>query len=114
MKATIWHNPRCSKSRQALAILEERPGVEIEVVEYLKTPPSRAEIEATLKKAGVAPSQAVRKGESVAREIGLDTEDDTAALNAMAEHPILIERPIVITEKGAVIARPPEKANEVL
>ncbi|MGC4250765.1 MAG: arsenate reductase (glutaredoxin) [Sphingobium sp.] len=114
MKATIWHNPRCSKSRQALAILEEKPGVEVEIVEYLKTPPSRAEIEAMLKKAGVAPSQAVRKGESVVKDISLDTQDDAAVLNAMAEHPILIERPIVITEKGAVIARPPEKANEVL
>ncbi|BAV65835.1 arsenate reductase (glutaredoxin) [Sphingobium cloacae] len=114
MKATIWHNPRCSKSRQALAILEEKPGLAIEIVEYLKTPPSRAEIEAILKKAGVAPSEAIRKGEGVVKEIGLDTTDDAAVLDAMAKHPILIERPIVITEKGAVIARPPEKANDLL
>ena len=114
MKATIWHNPRCSKSRAALAILEGTPGVEVEVVEYLKTPPSRAEIEAVLAKAGVRPSQAIRKGEGVVKEIALDVTDDKAVLDAMAQHPILIERAIVITEKGAVIARPPERASEVL
>ena len=114
MKATVWHNPRCSKSRAALAILEGTPGVEVEVVEYLKTPPSRAEIEAVLAKAGVRPSEAVRKGEGVVKEIALDVTDDKAVLDAMAQHPILIERAIVITEKGAVIARPPERASEVL
>ncbi|HUD91961.1 arsenate reductase (glutaredoxin) [Sphingobium sp.] len=114
MKAIIWHNPRCSKSRQALAILEETPGVEVEVFEYLKTPPARAEIEAVLARAGVRPSEAVRKGETVVKEIGLDTSDDTAVLDAMAQHAILIERPIVITGKGAVIARPPEKARDIL
>ncbi|EQB03427.1 arsenate reductase [Sphingobium wenxiniae] len=114
MKATIWHNPRCSKSRQALAVLEEKPGVEVEIIEYLKTPPTRGQIEAVLKKAGVTPSQAVRKGEAAVKEIGLDTADDAAVLDAMAAHPILIERPIVITDKGAIIARPPEKANDVL
>ena len=114
MKATVWHNPRCSKSRAALAILEATPGVEVEVVEYLKTPPSRAEIEAVLAKAGIRPSQAVRKGEGVVKEIALDVTDDKAVLDAMAQQPILIERAIVITEKGAVIARPPERASEVL
>ena len=114
MKATIWHNPRCSKSRGALAILEATPGVEVEMVEYLKTPPSRAEIETVLARAGVAPSEALRKGEAVVKEIGLDIKDDKAVLDAMAAHPILIERAIVITEKGAVIARPPERVSEVL
>ena len=114
MKATVWHNPRCSKSRAALAILEATPGVEVEVVEYLKTPPSRAEIETVLAKAGVRPSQAVRKGEGVVKEIALDVTDDKAVLDAMAQQPILIERAIVITEKGAIIARPPERASEVL
>lgn len=114
VRATIWHNPRCSKSRAALAILEATPGVEVEVVEYLKTPPSRAEIEAVLKKAGVRPSEAIRKGEAVVKEIGLDVKDDKAVLDAMATHPILIERAIVITAKGAVIARPPERVSEVL
>ncbi len=114
MKATIWHNPRCSKSRAALAILEGAPGVEVEVVEYLKSPPSRAEIETVLAKAGVHPSEALRKGEGVVKELGLDVTDDKAVLDAMAAHPILIERAIVITDKGAVIARPPERASEVL
>ena len=114
MRATIWHNPRCSKSRAALAILEGTPGVEVEIVEYLKTPPSRAEIETVLAEAGVQPSEAVRKGEAVLKEIGLDIKDDKAVLDAMAAHPILIERAIVITEKGAVIARPPERVSEVL
>ena len=114
MKATIWHNPRCSKSRAALAILEATPGVEVEVVEYLKTPPSRTEIETVLAKAGVRPSKAVRKGEGVVKELGLDVTDDKAVLDAMAQHPILIERAIVITDKGAVVARPPERASEVL
>ncbi|CAM5361422.1 arsenate reductase (glutaredoxin) [Sphingobium scionense] len=114
MKAVIWHNPRCSKSRAALDILEETPGLEIAVLEYLKTPPSRADIAAVLDKAGVVPSQAVRKGEAVVKEIGLNTSDDAAVLDAMAAHPILIERPIVITDKGAVVARPPEKAREIL
>ena len=114
MKATIWHNPRCSKSRAALAILEATPGVEVKLVEYLKTPPTRAEIEAVLTKAGVRPSQALRKGEAVVKEIGLDVSDDKAVLDAMTAHPILIERAIVITDKGAVIARPPERASEIL
>ena len=113
-KATIWHNPRCSKSRAALAILEGTPGVEVELVEYLKTPPSRAEIETVLARAGVRPSQAVRKGEGVVKDIGLDLTDDEAVLDAMAQHPILIERAIVITDKGAVIARPPERVSEIL
>ncbi|KKW93154.1 arsenate reductase (glutaredoxin) [Sphingobium chungbukense] len=114
MKATIWHNPRCSKSRAALAILEATPGVEVEVVEYLKTPPSRTEIETVLARAGVRPSEAVRKGEGVVKEIGLDVGDDKAILDAMAAHPILIERAIVITEKGVVIARPPEQVSQIL
>lgn len=114
MKAVIWHNPRCSKSRAALALLQEAPGVEVEVVEYLKTPPSRAKLEAVFAKAGIAPREALRKGEDVVKQIGLDTSDDAAILDAMAAHPILIERAIVITEKGAVIARPPEKLLEIL
>ncbi|WP_336973313.1 arsenate reductase (glutaredoxin) [Sphingobium aromaticiconvertens] len=114
MKATIWHNPRCSKSRSALAILEETPGVEVEIIDYLKTQPTHGEIAAVFQTAGIAPHDALRKGEAVVKEIGLDTSDDAAILNAMAAHPILIERPIVITAKGAVIARPPERAREIL
>ncbi|MEJ7927166.1 arsenate reductase (glutaredoxin) [Sphingobium sp. AN641] len=114
MKATIWHNPRCSKSRAALDLLEAAPGVEVEVIEYLKSSPKRDEIAALLSKAGLAPREALRKGEAIIKEIGLDTGDDAAILDAMAQHPILIERAIVITDKGAVIARPPERALEVI
>lgn len=114
MKATIWHNPRCSKSRAALALLQDSAGVEVEVVEYLKTPPSRVELEAIFAKAGIAPRDALRKGEDVVKQTGLDTGNDDAILDAMAAHPILIERAIVITDKGAVVARPPEKLLEIL
>lgn len=114
VKATIWHNPRCSKSRAALDLLEAAPGVEVEVIEYLKSSPKRDEIAALLSKAGLAPREALRKGEAIIKEIGLDTGDDAAILDAMAQHPILIERAIVITDKGAVIARPPERALEVI
>src|SRR3546814_19847866 len=78
VKATIWHNPRCSKSRAALAILEAAPGVEVDVVEYLKTPPSRAEIEAVLKKEGVRPAEAVGRGEGVVKENGTGLRDATS------------------------------------
>lgn len=114
VKATIWHNPRCSKSRAALALLQAAPGVEVAIVDYLKTPPSRAEIEAVFARAGVTPSQALRTGESLVKDIGLDMSDEAAILDAMAAHPILIERAIVMTEKGAVIARPPEKLAQLL
>ena len=114
MKASIWHNPRCSKSREALAILQATPGVEVEIADYLQAAPSRAELEALFAKAGVTPAQALRKGEAVVKEIGLNTDSDSDILHAMSSHPILIERPIVITERGAVIARPPEKARDVL
>jgi len=114
VKAVIWHNARCSKSRAALAILNEAPGVEVEIVDYLKTPPSRAQIAAMLDRAGLVPSQALRKGEAVVKEIGLDLGDEEAILDAMATHPILIERPVVLTDKGVVIARPPEDAAKVL
>ncbi|QUT05270.1 arsenate reductase (glutaredoxin) [Sphingobium phenoxybenzoativorans] len=114
MKATIWHNPRCSKSRQALAILEDTPGVEVEIVEYLKTPPSRADLAATYARAGIAPRDGLRKGEDIAKELGLANASDDAILDAMAQHPILIERPLVITEKGVRIGRPPEAIREIL
>jgi arsenate reductase len=112
MKAVIWHNPRCSKSREALAILTDTPGVEVEVVEYLKTPPSRAEIAAAYQKAGMTPAEGLRKAEDGAKALR-DASDD-AILDAMATDPILIERPFVITDKGARLGRPPEKVREIL
>lgn len=112
MKAVIWHNPRCSKSREALAILTDTPGVEVEVVEYLKTPLSRAEIAAGYQKAGMTATEGLRKAEDGAKALK-DASDD-AILDAMAADPILIERPFVITDKGARLGRPPEKIREIL
>ncbi|MDO7841016.1 arsenate reductase (glutaredoxin) [Sphingomonas immobilis] len=112
MKATIWHNPRCSKSRQALAILEETPGVEVEVIEYLKTPPTRATLAALYAAAGITPREGMRKGEDAAKP--LKDADDDAILDAMVAEPILIERPLVETPKGVVLGRPPEKVREIL
>lgn len=112
MKATIWHNPRCSKSREALAILEATPGVEVEVFEYLKTPPSRARIAAIYAKAGMTAAEGLRKAEDGAKPLKGASED--AILDAMAADPILIERPLVETAKGARLGRPPEKIREVL
>jgi arsenate reductase len=112
MKATIWHNPRCSKSRETLAILEAAPGVEIDVVEYLKTPPTRAELVEAYRRANMSPADGLRKGEDAAKP--LKGASDDAILDVMAENPILIERPIVITEKGVRLGRPPEKVREIL
>ena len=112
MKAVIWHNPRCSKSREALAILAGAPGVEVEVVDYLKTPPSRAAIAAIYAKAGMAPAEGLRKAEDGAKP--LKGASDDAILDAMAANPILIERPLVETPKGARLGRPPEKVREIL
>lgn len=111
MKATIWHNPRCSKSREALAILEQA-GADVTVIEYLKTPPSRDELARLYAKAGMTARQGLRKAEDGAR--ALKDADDGAILAAMAESPILIERPLVETEKGVRLGRPPESIREIL
>lgn len=112
MKATIWHNPRCSKSRETLAILEAAPGVEVEVIDYLKTPPSRAQIAEMYRKAGMTAAEGLRKGEDDAK--ALKGASDDAILDAMAADPILIERPLVETSKGVRLGRPPEKVREIL
>ena len=114
MKAVIWHNPRCTKSRQTLAILEETPGLETEIVEYLKTPPSRAELAAAYARGGISPRDAYRKGEDVAKQLNLSAASDDAILDAMAANPILIERPLVLTDKGVRIGRPPEAVRDIL
>ena len=106
MKATIWHNPRCSKSREALAILTDA-GVQVEIVEYLKTPPSRAELARVYARAGIAPREALRADAP-------KVADDDTALDLMARDPATIERPVVETAKGAVIARPPERVRDLL
>ena len=110
---TIWHNPRCSKSRAALAILEGA-GVELQVVEYLKNPPSAARLREVLKLLAVEPRALVRKGEAPYRELGLADADEARLIEAMAAHPILIERPVIIAAERAVIGRPPERARELI
>jgi len=112
MKATIYHNPRCSKSRETLAILEGTPGLDVEIVEYLKTPPSRDALAALYARAGLTPREGLRKGEDGAKALA-DASDD-AILDAMAADPILIERPLVETEKGVRLGRPPERVKEIL
>ncbi|RED53629.1 arsenate reductase (glutaredoxin) [Aestuariispira insulae] len=114
MSVKILHNPRCSKSRQTLALLVEK-GVTPEIVEYLKAAPSMAEIKDIAAKLGVAPREMMRKGEAVYKEMGLkDVDDDQALIQAMADNPILIERPIVLANGKAKIGRPPESVLEIL
>ena len=111
MNATIYHNSRCSKSRAALALLTEA-GADVTVIEYLKTPPTRDELAALLTRANLTPREALRTGESEAKP--LKAASDAQILDAMAQHPILIERPIVETAKGVVLARPPERVHDIL
>ncbi|MBB4640691.1 arsenate reductase (glutaredoxin) [Rhizorhapis suberifaciens] len=112
MKATIWHNPSCGTSRKTLAILEETPGVELEVVEYLKTPPSREKLAALYKAAGITPRDGLRTRQEEAKPL-LTLEGD-AILDAMVANPILIERPLVETEKGVRLCRPQDKVRDIL
>ena len=111
MKATIWHNPRCSKSREALAILQEA-GAEIEIVDYLHHPPSRDRLAALYARAGLTPREGLRSGEDAAKPLRHASDD--AILDAMVANPILIERPLVETAMGIVLGRPPEKVRDIL
>jgi arsenate reductase len=115
MSVTIYHNPRCSKSRQALQLLREK-GVEPEIVEYLKTPPDAATLEAILDMLGMEPRELMRRKEKEYKENGLDNPDLSrdALISAMVAHPRLIERPIVITNGKAAIGRPLENVAEIL
>lgn len=111
---TVWHNPRCSKSRGVLTVLAEL-GVEPAVVRYLDTPPSRAELLDALHRLGTDDPRAIlRTGEPVYKELGLAGADPATLLDAMVEHPILIERPIVFAGDRAVVARPPELVEDLL
>ena len=111
MKATIYHNPRCSKSRETLALLEQA-GAEITVIDYLKSPPGREELQRLYAKAGMTAREGLRTGEDAAKPLKAASEDDI--FDAMAANPILIERPLVETEKGVRLGRPPEKVREIL
>jgi arsenate reductase len=111
---TIWHNPRCSKSREALKLLEAE-GVEPTVVRYLDDTPSAAELKTVLKMLGVGARDLMRTKEAIYKELGLkDVTDEETLIETMVEHPKLIERPIVITNGKAVIGRPPEKVIELV
>jgi arsenate reductase (glutaredoxin) len=113
-KYTIYHNPRCSKSRETLALLEQA-GETPRIVEYLKTPPTAAELKAIVARLGIEPEQLVRKGEEVYKSRFAGKKLTAAQwIDAMVEHPVLIERPIVIKGKQAVLGRPPENVKELL
>lgn len=114
MKATIWHNPKCGTSRNTLAILQERDGVEVEVVEYLKNPPSRDKLAQLFADAGMTPAEGLRLRGTDAEERGLPSADADTVLDAMAADPILINRPMVETEKGVRLCRPKETVEEIL
>ena len=115
MTVVIYHNPRCSKSRQTLELLRER-GIEPTIIEYLKTPPTAAELDAILQQLDVEPRALMRKSEAVYREAGLDNPelDRAALIAAMVAHPVLIERPIVLAHGKAAIGRPPENVLTLL
>jgi arsenate reductase len=111
---TIYHNPKCTKSRQTLALLEERH-VDAKVIEYLKTPPSAAELKAIVARLGIKPEQLVRKGEDIYRQkYAGKTLSDAQWIEAMIKDPILIERPIVVRGPRAAIGRPPENVLPLL
>lgn len=114
MKATIWHNPKCGTSRNTLAILEERDDVELEVVQYLKTPPSREKLAQLYKDAGMTPAEGLRLRGTDAEERGLPEADADTVLDAMVADPILINRPLVETDKGVRLCRPEETVEEIL
>jgi arsenate reductase (glutaredoxin) len=111
--AVIFHNPKCSTARKTLDLLREN-GIEPEVVLYLKTPPTRAELVEMIAAAGIDVRTAVRKRESLYADLGLADATDAQLLDAMAEHPILIERPFVVTGKGTRLARPIDAVREIL
>ena len=114
MKATIWHNPNCGTSRKTLAILEETPGVEVEVIEYLSDPPSPAKLAQLYRDAGLSPRDGLRLRGTDAEQRGLTQATDEEVLAAMADEPILIERPLVETEKGVRLCRPQDVVREIL
>ncbi|MEK9683640.1 MAG: arsenate reductase (glutaredoxin) [Rhodospirillaceae bacterium] len=113
--ATIYHNPRCSKSRATLNLLQEK-GVEIKVIEYLKTPPSASELDSFLTALGKEPRDLMRKSELPYKELNLQDQTKTRAelIKAMIENPILIERPIVVNDGKVTIGRPPENVFAIL
>ena len=115
MAVTIFHNPRCSKSRQTLSLIQEK-NIDINIIEYLKTPPNISQLKQILKQLGYEPRQLMRKSEPIYKDLDLGNENKTAEdlVNAMAQNPILIERPIVLSGEKAAIGRPPESVLNIL
>ncbi|TMM47351.1 arsenate reductase family protein [Qipengyuania marisflavi] len=114
MKATIWHNPKCGTSRNTLAILQERLGDDVAVIEYLKAPPTRDKLAQLYREAEMTPQQGLRLRGTDAQERGLPDADDDTVLEAMADDPSLIERPLVETDLGVRLCRPKERVEEIL
>lgn len=115
MDITIYHNPRCGTSRNTLAAIRDA-GIEPRVIEYLSNPPTREELQAMLAAAGLTPREAIRSKEALYTELGLDVPGvtDAALLDAMLAHPVLINRPFVVTPKGVRLCRPFERVREIL
>jgi arsenate reductase (glutaredoxin) len=115
MSVVIWHNPKCSTSRKVLETIRAR-GIEPTIVDYIKTPPSAAEIKAALKALGKRPRELLRRNNTPYDELGLDdsTLSDAQLIAAMAQHPLLIERPVVFSAKGTRLCRPVERLKEIL
>lgn len=115
MKATIYHNPMCGTSRKTLEILRDS-GFDVWINEYLKTPPTREELKRLYERAGITPREGLRGKEPLTEELGLKRPDvsDDEILDAMIAHPILINRPIVETDKGVRLCRPQDKVREIL
>jgi arsenate reductase (glutaredoxin) len=114
MKARIYHNPKCGTSRKVLDILQNQPGITLEIIEYLRDPPTSATLAALYAKAGLAPRDGLRTRNTDAEVRGLTGADDATVLNAMASDPVLIERPLVETDKGVRVCRPVERVHEIL
>lgn len=116
MKITLYHNPRCSKSRQAKALLEAAPGVELEIIGYMEAPPSPDELDRLLRLLGLEPRELIRRGEKEFRELHLDDPalGRKQLVAAMVAHPRLIQRPIAVRGRRAVVGRPPERVLELV
>jgi arsenate reductase (glutaredoxin) len=114
-RVTIWHNPKCSTSRKVLDMIRAK-GIEPTVVDYVKSPPSVADLKAVLKEMGARPRNLLRRRGTPYDELGLDDErlGDAALVAAMHEHPILIERPVVRAPKGTRLCRPPERLEDII
>ncbi len=114
-KAIIYHNPRCSKSRQTLALLQEH-GLAIEIIEYLKTPPSPAQVKKLLQLLKLSPRELLRTNEAIYKEKHLHQQalSDQVLIATIAEHPILMQRPIVVYNQKAALGRPPENVLEII